>query len=186
MAENNVDSICVSDVLSDVSQCVYTACYCEENVWKLADFVRENCPAKELSKCFCVFISNDSRKDYHVILVYQHGGRSLVFDLDTELSFPCTVKEYATACLGDERTLKEEYRRMFRVVPASEFLSTFASDRSHMVNEKGEWMAPPPQYPPICCEGSTNNIEEFISMSPDFKHGRVMDLATFLKMFLQV
>ncbi|RUS73629.1 hypothetical protein EGW08_018602 [Elysia chlorotica] len=201
MALDKTDQSSVPNVVPAASQCVYTACYCEENVWKLAAHVKEKCSLRESSKCYCVFISNKSKKiplwqqrasrdadrlvvwDYHVIFVYHESKESLVFDLDTELSFPCTLKEYANACIGDERTLKEEYRRMFRVVPVEEFLNTFASDRSHMINEKGEWLAPPPSYPPISCRNSSNNIEEFISMSPDFKHGQVFNLIAFLEMF---
>ena len=61
-----------------------------------------------MSNSFCF---DHFPQDYHVIFVYHEGLKSLVFDLDTELSFPCTLKEYATACIGDERTLKEEFRR---------------------------------------------------------------------------
>ncbi|GFR81341.1 protein N-terminal glutamine amidohydrolase [Elysia marginata] len=201
MALDVTDQSSVPNVVPEAFQCIYTACYCEENVWKLAAFVKENCSLGELSKCYCVFISNKSKKiplwqqkasrdsdglvvwDYHVIFVYQEGLKSLVFDLDTKLSFPCTMREYATACIGDEKTLKQQYKRMFRVIPVAEFLSTFASDRSHMINEKGEWLSPPPKYPPISCSDSTNNIEEFISMSEDFKHGKVLHLSAFLEMF---
>lgn len=42
---------------------------------------------------------------------------------------------------------------MFRVIPAAEFLQTFASDRSHMLTKDGQWMSPPPVYPPIKTEG---------------------------------
>lgn len=201
MALGVTDQLSVPNVIPEALHCTYTACYCEENVWKLAALAKENCSLHELSKCYCVFISNKSKKiplwqqkaskaadglvvwDYHVIFVYQERRGSLVFDLDTNLGFPCTFKEYALACIGDEKTLKQEYRRMFRVIPAIEFLSSFASDRSHMVNEKGEWLAPPPKYPPINCSVSTNNIDEFISMSTEFKHGKVLNLSAFLEMF---
>jgi len=39
--------------------------------------------------------------------------------------------------------------RKFRIVKAEDFLMHFASDRSHMLKEDGEWMSPPPTYPPI-------------------------------------
>ena len=42
--------------------------------------------------------------------------------------------------------------RMFRVIPAAEYLATFSSDRSHMLVD-GVWMSPPPEYPPIATEG---------------------------------
>ncbi len=39
-------------------QCSYAACYCEENVYKLCEAVRDNSPASELDKSFAVFVSN--------------------------------------------------------------------------------------------------------------------------------
>uniref|UniRef100_A0A0B6Y895 Protein N-terminal glutamine amidohydrolase n=1 Tax=Arion vulgaris TaxID=1028688 RepID=A0A0B6Y895_9EUPU len=191
----------VPEVIHKRDHCTYTACYCEENVWKLCSVVQDFCPASEYFKCFCVFISNDSRKiplwhqkislsserpviwDYHVIFLYRDCKGTLVYDLDTELGFPCTLKEYAAACIGDEKILREEYRRMFRVIPACEFLETFASDRSHMLNDRNEWMSPPPGYPPIKCQSSSNNIQEFISMDKRTWHGEVFNLHEFLHKF---
>lgn len=46
---------------------------------------------------------------------------------------------------------------MFRVIPAEEFLQTFASDRSHMLTPEGHWMSPPPIYPPIKTKGIDAN-----------------------------
>ncbi|CAG5128759.1 unnamed protein product, partial [Candidula unifasciata] len=173
----------------------------EENVWKLCSLVQENCPSSELLKCFCVFISNDCRQiplwhqkasknaerlviwDYHVIFVYHDGKNTLVYDLDTELSFPCTLKEYAAACIGDETILRDEYKRLLRVISASEFLHTFASDRSHMLDDRNQWLAPPPEYPPIKCPNTNNNIQEFISMDKTIRHGEVFNLQEFLHKF---
>ncbi|BFZ04794.1 hypothetical protein BsWGS_07833 [Bradybaena similaris] len=191
----------VPEVLGNPHKCCYTACYCEENVWKLCSLVKDSCPSSELLKCFCVFISNDSRQiplwhqkaskkpdrlvlwDYHVIFVYHNCEDTLVYDLDTELGYPCALKEYAAACIGDEKILKDEYKRMFRVIQASEFLHTFASDRSHMLNDKNEWYSPPPEYPPIQCPNISNNIEEFISMDKTIRHGEVYNLQEFLHKF---
>jgi len=43
--------------------------------------------------------------------------------------------------------------RAFRVVPSDLYLSTFASDRSHMLNADGSWLHPPPTYPCISTAG---------------------------------
>ncbi|KAK6968576.1 protein N-terminal glutamine amidohydrolase [Biomphalaria glabrata] len=193
--------VTVPDVIPQADMCTYTACYCEENVWKLCEMVKERCTEYELMKCFCVFISNSAKKvplwhqkasrnperlvvwDYHVIFMYYDTDTSLVYDLDTELGFPCTLKEYVSACIGDERTLKKQFWRMFRVIPALEYLSTFASDRSHMLNDEKEWLATPPKYPPIKCLGVDNNISEFISMDQSTNHGDVFNLQQFLSRF---
>ncbi|KAH9503853.1 hypothetical protein Btru_063994 [Bulinus truncatus] len=191
----------VPEVITPSQLCTYTACYCEENVWKLCAHVKENCNVSELLKCYSIFISNRAKKvplwhqkasknkerlvvwDYHVIFLYHDSSASLVYDLDTELGFPCTLKEYVTACIGDEYILKEEFWRMFRVIPADEYLSTFASDRSHMLNKKNEWLAQPPPYPPIKCPGIDNNINEFISMDKSTNHGEVFNFQQFVDRF---
>lgn len=69
------------------------------------------------------------------------------------------------------------------MVPAREFLKTFASDRSHMRREDGTWLAPPPNYPPIKTEQASNNIRTFISMKPDEGVGSVLDEAGLLLQF---
>nr|XP_034957346.1 protein N-terminal glutamine amidohydrolase-like [Zootoca vivipara] len=40
--------------------CVYTGCYCEENVWKLCEYIR-NQNLYPLEEFYAVFISNDRR-----------------------------------------------------------------------------------------------------------------------------
>lgn len=55
---------------------------------------------------------------------------------------------------------------MFRVVPVDAYLNHFASDRSHMINKKGEWQAPPPSYAPIGAAGQENNLKEYLRFDP--------------------
>lgn len=43
--------------------------------------------------------------------------------------------------------------RVFRVVHAPLFLRFFASDRRHMKDPAGDWIAQPPPYEPIVAEG---------------------------------
>ncbi|XP_071356274.1 protein N-terminal glutamine amidohydrolase isoform X4 [Trachinotus anak] len=181
--------------------CVYTSCYCEENVWKLCEFVREDRTAP-LEQLFVVFISNKNRMvplwkqksghgdrpviwDYHVILL-QVGlqSDSLVYDLDSELSFPCNLKLYAAQALRSERNIRPEYHRKLRVVPADSFLLNFASDRSHMKTSDGSWRMPPPPYPPIHTSESHMNLDDFISMDPAVGWGTVFSLDHFLQSYV--
>ncbi|XP_028428409.1 protein N-terminal glutamine amidohydrolase [Perca flavescens] len=141
--------------------CVYTSCYCEENVWKLCEFVRAERTAP-LEHLFVVFISNENRTvplwkqksgrgdqpviwDYHVILlqVGPQVSSSVVYDLDSELEFPCSLKLYAAKALRSDTHIRAQYHRKLRVVPADSFLLNFASDRSHMKNSDGSWKMPP-------------------------------------------
>ena len=44
-------------------------------------------------------------------------------------------------------------RRVFRLVTSHALRDTFASDRQHMRDERGEWTAPPPSWPCIAPAG---------------------------------
>lgn len=182
-------------------KCVYTSCYCEENVWKLCEFVRteRTTPLEEL---FVIFLSNKNRTvalwkqksghrdqpviwDYHVILlqVSPEFG-SLVYDLDSVLSFPCSLKLYAAQAFRSDRHINPAYHRYLRVIPADSYLSNFASDRSHMKKSDGSWMSPPPPYPPIHTSESQMNLDDFISMDPQVGWGAVYSLDQFLQTHL--
>ncbi|PIO66584.1 hypothetical protein TELCIR_11700, partial [Teladorsagia circumcincta] len=58
---------------------------------------------------------------------------------------------------------KASVERCFRIIPCADYLSHFSSDRSHMKDENGAWIAPPPNWEPISKNGSSN-IQDFISM----------------------
>ncbi|XP_062570009.1 protein N-terminal glutamine amidohydrolase-like [Saccostrea cucullata] len=123
--------------------------------------------------------------DYHVIFIYQPSeSLAVVYDLDTTLTFPCDFRRYYEESIKDDRLFKPEFQRLFRVIPAAEFLQTFASDRSHMLTQDGQWMSPPPVYPPIKTEECSNNIQEFISMEKEFNHGVVLSLQELLEKFM--
>ncbi|XP_050408163.1 protein N-terminal glutamine amidohydrolase [Patella vulgata] len=197
-------TIVPNNFLPDRLDCVYTKCYCEENVWKLCDFIKGRTP-DVLSNCFCVFISNKKRQiplwsqkhskrddklvlwDYHVIFVFKDNHKVLVYDLDTTLTFPCSSEHYIISAIRSEENLNEDFRRLFRVISAETFLKTFASDRCHMINMKdGNYLSPPPVYPPIKTAESTNNLEDFICMDEDVGVGTVMNYQQFCDKFLRV
>ncbi|XP_063755543.1 protein N-terminal glutamine amidohydrolase isoform X2 [Eleginops maclovinus] len=164
--------------------CDYTSCYCEENVWRLCELVRRE-RAAQLEDMFVVFISNEKRTDYHVVLL-QTGCRSssVVYDLDSELPFPCSLQLYAAEALRSDCGIIPAYHRKLRVVPAQSFLSNFASDRSHMKDSDGSWKMPPPPYPPIHTTENQMNLDDFISMRPAVGWGRVLSLDEFLQRHL--
>lgn len=174
----------------DSSECEYTSCYCEENVWQLCrhDYFGN-------SSTYVVFISNtykavplwmqkndkdDSfvRWDYHVICIRECGqeavaaeGKPLadyrVFDHDSRLDFGSDFKTYASQTFQPrpESQLPPEYEHRFRVVAADHFLRAFASDRRHMRRSDGGWQAEPPEYPAIKTEESEHNLDEFLDMA---------------------
>nr|CAG4649628.1 EOG090X0C0Q [Scapholeberis mucronata] len=171
----------------------------EENVWHICNFVKNNCPLL-LQQCHAVFISNQKQAiplwnqkhsidheglvvwDYHVIFIHSKSSGSLVYDLDCTLEFPSTFDEYIAKVVRPDDQLTSQFKRKFRVISAEQFLETFASDRSHMVKD-GQWLKPPPAYPCIATEKSTNNVKDFISMVNAEVPGQIFDYDDFLKFF---
>ena len=180
--------------------CTYTKCYCEENVWKLCEFIQTTYPT-QLDKCYSVFISNPKQAvpiwhqgasaspeypvvwDYHVIFLFKDENESLVYDLDTRLEFPEAFDVYMAHSIRLDEAIKSDYHRYFRVVPAALYLQTFSCDRSHMRKADQTWMAPPPDYPCIQVEGVLTNLSEFMSMDNHAGHGKVMNVSELVKTF---
>ena len=165
--------------------CIYTNCYCEENVWMLCNHIKEKSP-QSLGDVFVLFISNEEKSvplwkqksqknpsypvvwDYHVILLHSIKINDQfiqnIYDLDSILPFPCALSSYVEEAFGRDETLKRQFHRFIRVVPAPLYLDTFASDRSHMKKEDNSWQSPPPSYPCIFTSSCTMNLDSFISM----------------------
>jgi len=186
--------------IPSAAQCSYAECYCEENVYKICEHVRDNAKS-ELDKCTAVFLSNKKRVvplwrqkagrdeeklvlwDYHAIFLYKpDDSRTLVYDLDSELPFPTYFHKYVTETFRTDAILNPEYHRVFRVIPAPTFLTHFASDRRHMRREDGSWLKPPPTYPCIVSPTSQHNLDEFINME-SAGLGQVLSLTDFVKKF---
>uniref|UniRef100_A0A3Q2R378 Protein N-terminal glutamine amidohydrolase n=1 Tax=Fundulus heteroclitus TaxID=8078 RepID=A0A3Q2R378_FUNHE len=119
--------------------------------------------------------------DYHVILLQvRPQSESLVYDLDSELSFPCSLRLYGAMAFRSDRHIRPEYHRKLRVIPAESFMLNFASDRSHMRNPDGTWKMPPPPYPALQTAECQMNLDDFISMNPAVGWGTVYSLDQFL------
>ncbi|XP_063780460.1 protein N-terminal glutamine amidohydrolase isoform X2 [Pseudophryne corroboree] len=182
------------------SDCCYTSCYCEENVWKLCEYIRDQSPLP-LEEFYAVFLSNEKRMipvwmqqagrrddpviwDYHVILLHVcSGGQRSIYDLDTVLPFPCPCDLYIKEALRSDHNIPQDLRRKLRLVRADEFLRTFASDRSHMKDPDNKWKKTPPSYPCIQTPESSMNLDDFISMAPHVGYGTVYTLDEFTKRF---
>ncbi|XP_056335842.1 protein N-terminal glutamine amidohydrolase [Danio aesculapii] len=182
------------------NQCVYTSCYCEENVWKLCENIKNQryCPLEEV---YAVFISNERKKipiwkqrsgrgdepviwDYHVILLHaSKQGPSFIYDLDTILPFPCSLDVYSKEAFQSDEHLRPAFWRKLRVIPGNTYLKEFASDRSHMKDSDGNWRMPPPAYPCLETSESKMNLDDFICMDPRVGYGEVYSLSDFVKHF---
>lgn len=84
---------------------------------------------------YVIFISNDNKTvplwsqsssksedglviwDYHVILIIKADQCSTVFDLDTNLPYPCDYNSYSQDTFKSDDDILERFHRKFRVIP---------------------------------------------------------------------
>ena len=151
----------------------YCPFFCEENVFRLC----ERRAAQGLSALDdqVVFVTgapvwSQARGDpvfwdYHVFLI--SGARC--FDFDTELGFPCDLREYVLASF---RPSEFDGAQVFRVVAADEFLRRFSSDRAHMLDPvTGSFLAAPPTWPRIRGdEQHPSNLHEYVDSAREREH----------------
>ncbi|WCJ33469.1 Protein N-terminal glutamine amidohydrolase [Euphorbia peplus] len=175
----------VSEFEFEISQFNHTPYYCEENVYYLCKKLCESgvSDAKD-TDLFVAFISNEKKQvplwhqkaskradgivlwDYHVICIQRKRGQHLVWDLDSTLPFPCPLELYMPETIRPSFQLFADYQRLFRIVHAPIFLRFFASDRRHMKDSAGNWIAQPPAYEPIVAEdGVVHNLNEYMEIS---------------------
>ncbi|KAK0596193.1 hypothetical protein LWI29_013509 [Acer saccharum] len=170
------------------SQFDHTPFYCEENVYFLCKKLCANGVAdadgSDLYADFSVLVEiplwhqKASKRadgvilwDYHAVCIQRKGGGDspcLVWDLDSSLPFPSPLASYVSETIRPSFQLFSEYRRCFRILHAPIFLRSFASDRKHMKDPTGNWIAEPPSYEPIVVEDKTvHNLNEYIEISAE-------------------
>ncbi len=172
---------------------LYTALFCEENIWQLAKSMEKsvgNVDALEV-----VFISNPLRHvvlgaqqacpvgryivwDYHVILMDCAAG--LIYDFDSRLPFPCSTTFYFEHTLPLSTDVVADYMPQFRCIPATDYLRCFASDRAHM---KGHIRAEAfPHWPMIQPQQGEHAVmlNQYWDLTLSLKDTRVFDMEAFL------
>jgi hypothetical protein len=116
--------------------------------------------------------------DYHVILLYRAETGTLVYDLDSCLTFPVPFPAYCRATLRADSELEPRFHRRLRAVPAAVYLAQLSSDRRHMRRGEG-WAEPPPAWPCIRAAGDPHNLDSFIHMEEGSGPGQVLSLEAF-------
>ncbi|KAH7510880.1 hypothetical protein JRO89_XSUnG0244100 [Xanthoceras sorbifolium] len=159
----------------------HTPFYCEENVYLLCKkLCAKGVADADGSDLFVVFISNEKKQacikradgitlwDYHVVCIQRKrdGDSScLVWDLDSSLPFPSPLASYVSETIRPSFPVFSEFQRFFRMVHAPIFLRFFASDRRHMKDPAGNWIAEPPSYEPIVAEGKHYDLVEILAVN---------------------
>jgi hypothetical protein len=156
----------------------YQSRYCEENIWLLLHRRRDEC-----EQAWAVIISNANKTcalwhqraapaseqpvvwDYHVIALESVRESYRIWDLDSELDVPVASADWWAATFPFEERVPDTLRPSFRVVERDVFLETFSSDRSHMRDSNGDWLAPPPEWDPIFEPAAGMRLPAFTDMS---------------------
>lgn len=164
----------------------YQPFFCEENVLQLLRGQALPRPAA------AVFVTNDDRSvamwgqraaavdpivwDYHVVaLLPEHD---LVVDLDdrTQLARPRAAwLQHAFRPVDEPRFLPR-----FRIVPADDYLATFSSDRSHMLDVRGRPLHPFPAWPAPFDATKGHVLPRFVDLAEPIA-GVVTDAAGLLR-----
>lgn len=165
---------------------LYCPYYCEENIWHLcadrrvtgqprAAIVISN-PARTVAVCCQRAAPQPDLPvvwDYHVVLAARGVGGWVIWDLDSTLGVPVPLSVYLRATFGYPRGFQAPYAATFRVIEASRYRDTLASDRSHMLDESGRYRVPPPPWPAI---GIGTNLMRLVDMHDPIA-GEVVELA---------
>eukprot|EP00055_Hartaetosiga_balthica_P013280 m.67398 g.67398 ORF g.67398 m.67398 type:complete len:201 (+) comp8216_c0_seq4:305-907(+) len=121
--------------------------------------------------------AEDDREEDHVVVpstLDALGVECLVYDFDSKLPFPTPLEDYLhhTAPEDTPLILKQKYR----IVPSKDLLTHFSSDRTHMLDEDGSYLKPPPDYPPIKTQGIASNLMRYVDMThSDQEKGHVCE-----------
>ena len=147
----------------------YTSFFCEENCWQLLNSQSlgkvDNFEALLLTNPQNTIALTQQKAappqeviiwDYHVIL-HDHKN-SLIYDMDTRLTFPEPTNSYFAKTFGDQTAIPEEYQTCIRQVPGTVYLTHFDSDRSHMLAADGTPLQKFPHWPLIRSQAPTSLV----------------------------
>ena len=151
----------------------YHPYFCEENAWWLCADPALGPGARRvlfvLSRAgFCPVAAQRAAPpgelcwwDYHVVVL---DGSGRIWDLDSRLGCPLPAVDWLAGSFPFLERLPADVQPLFRVVPAAEYRTDFASDRSHMRTADGGWLHPPPPWPAI---GAGMRLPDYRSTAPD-------------------
>jgi hypothetical protein len=151
---------------------IYTAGFCEENIWWLArSMVDEGYDINDIDVLYycnsdkSILVFNQRARDrgqpmlwdYHVVLQLTVDDQVFIYDLDTRLDFPSHRPDYLRNTFPVQSLIPRHYRTWVRCIPAQEYVRHFCSDRSHMKGQVKDSCFP--GYPPIQVEPGVEGID---------------------------
>jgi hypothetical protein len=170
----------------------YTPAYCEENIWHLASdgrfrgldarVVLITGPGSYRKLWFqrsSEHLAFPVHWDYHVVLLVWDDIWQ-VWDLDTTLEFPVNASTYFRKTFRGPDESFDNTNVIFRTIDATEYIANFSSDRSHMRLPSGDWIAPPPSWPPIV-KNEISNLMGWLDIESDGP-GKMLSLAQIIEL----
>ena len=152
----------------------YVPYYCEENIWRLLSGAGSGTGAGSgagetvgadktaawavlvfgRGPSFAMFHQRAGRPgdglvfwDYHAVaLVFTAEDGGAVLDFDTDLGWRVPASAYLEASFGAVGA-EHPAAPVFRLLDGDTYVRRFFSDRSHMREPDGSWLAPPPSWP---------------------------------------
>ena len=118
----------------------YTALFCEENIWHLAQqFIKQGVNPSDLTTLFIcnqkeqvvLFNQQVSRNndpviwDYHVILLRNKNNKYIIYDFDAINSFGINAKEYLELSFPSTINIHPDYHARFRLINAQVYINHF-------------------------------------------------------------
>lgn len=85
--------------------------------------------------------------DYHVVLLVSDGSEHRIYDPDSQLGCPVPARRWLRESFPTLLGLFAAPRPLVRVLEAGRYREILRSDRSHMMDDEGRWIAPPPPWP---------------------------------------
>lgn len=110
--------------------------------------------------------------DYHVVLATFDEPAGRVWDLDSTLGLDVPAIDYVTATF---RPVPPPLRPKFRRLPADLYREVLRTDRRHMLDAKGNYLRPPPAWPPPTDADEPHNLHRLADMKDPFV-GDIVDL----------
>ena len=179
------------------SNFIYTALFCEENIWQLANtLIQQGVTSKDLT---VVFISNNKQQvavfnqktvesnqaiiwDYHVVLLRKNDNDYLIYDFDSRTRLPSLANNYLESSFPVNKNIPADYQPCFRLFDSSNYLKQFNSDRSHMIGVISEELFP--EYAALKPDESITpiDLQQFIDTNKALNNEeKILDLSEFKK-----
>ena len=116
-----------------------------------------------------------------MILFASKDDSSLIYDFDSTLPVPLSGKEYLQKTFLSNENWKKNDLPAFKLIDANDFINSFVSDRSHMIDADGNWLSIPPKWPLIGKDGGVLSLPELLDFTLTSKE-RIYNLEEVLSL----